>query len=374
MKSGKIISGILGIALSAGAFGTAFTTNIQTSYASATNAEISYIDIGQGDSELLQVNGYTVLIDGGEKGSEDKILSYLESKDIDTINYVIASHPHSDHIGGLTNIMYSIIKGKTDLKIENIISCDMDDSVQPTTTVYKYFLEDSEEIGANFEILETRKNIKLGDSTLTLIPSPIKDDSNINNESIVTLLKNGNNIFLFTGDAETEEESLLVKSNVFANVTVDVYKAGHHGSSDASSKLLLAEIKPKYTVISCAAGNSYGHPHKETLSKLATYNSEVLRTDLQGTIVFKSDGTNLSFETEKSYTSENTTNPTENTTEPTDQKNDTSLGDVNSDNKIDSKDAVEVLKAYAEIILGKTVNINNADVNKDEKVDSKDVL
>lgn len=266
------------------------------------DAVVSYIDVGQGDCELIQAGGYNVLIDGGEKGSGDTIISYLESQNISKIDYVVASHPHSDHIGGLNDVMYSTIKGKSDIKIGEVFTCDLADSIIPSTKVFTYFLQDIDDIGAEFKTVDERMDIELGseDCVLTLIPSPYNNDKNLNNESVVAVLKNGDNTFLFTGDAEKEEETELVKNGAFDDVkNVDVYKAGHHGSSNASSDELLSAVSPKNVVISCGAGNSYGHPHKEALQRFSDHNATVYRTDLQGTVTVKSDGKNISFETEK---------------------------------------------------------------------------
>lgn len=267
----------------------------------SVNAVVSYIDIGQGDSELIESGGYSILIDGGEKGSGDEIISYLEERGISKLDYVIASHPHSDHIGGLTDIMYSIINEESDIEIGTVVMSDLDDSVVPTTKVYTYFLEDIDKLGIDLKIVEEQEEISLAsdNSMLTLIPSPFTDDDNLNNESIVTVFRNGENTFLFTGDAEKEEEKALVETGALNGIDADVYKAGHHGSSNASSEELLSLISPSYTVISCGAGNSYGHPHEESLERISDCGSEILRTDLLGTIVFSSDGENISYESEK---------------------------------------------------------------------------
>lgn len=265
---------------------------------SGENASINFLDIGQGDSCLITCGGKNVLIDGGERGEGDVILSYLEENDIDTLDYVIATHPHSDHIGGLVDIFYDVIKNDS-ITINEVITCDMADDIVPTTKVYNYFLQDIDSLDIEFSVLEEERNISLGDGSLRLIPSPFNDDQSLNNESVFTVFTYGDTVAVMGGDAETEEEEALVESGAFKNVDADIFKAGHHGSRTSSSTALLDEIDPEYFVISCGTDNSYGHPHDETLAKFADYSDEVYRTDLDGTVTFITDGEEISVSTEK---------------------------------------------------------------------------
>lgn len=266
---------------------------------SADTAEVVYIDVGQGDSSLIMSGGKSVLIDGGERGEGEKVLSVLEEYDIDKLDCVIATHPHSDHIGGIVDILYDMTKDRADLQIEQIISCQLDDSIVPTTKVFTYFLEDIDTLGIDYISLDKTEKIDLGSGQLIITPSPFTDDENLNNESLAAVFNHGDNSFVFTGDAEVEEEELLVENGAFDNLGTVIYQAGHHGSSTASTDILLEKIEPHYAVISCGAGNSYGHPHSAAVERLSEYVYNMFRTDINGTIVFTSDGEDVQYKHEK---------------------------------------------------------------------------
>lgn len=261
---------------------------------------IDYIDVGQGNSTLITSKDVNILIDGGERGNGERVEAALDKYGIDTLDYVIATHPHTDHIGGITDVMYDVVKGEYKLTIKNLVMSDLDDSVVPTTKTYSYFLDDADKIGTNIIIPEQKQNYTFGSVSVSIIPSPYKDDENLNNESLIAIVTHGENKFVFTGDAEAKEEKALVSGGAFDSVKKSsVYLAGHHGSSTGTTNELLDKINPEYGVISCGEGNMYGHPHVETLQKFSERNIKVLRTDLMGSIEFKSDGKNLQYKTEK---------------------------------------------------------------------------
>lgn len=265
----------------------------------ADNLTIDYLDVGQGNSTLLMSKEVNILIDGGERGNGATVEAALDKYNIDTLDYVIATHPHSDHIGGIVDLMYDKIKGDYNIDIKNIVMSDLDNSIVPTSKVYEYFLKDADEINANIIIPEQKESYTFGSVKVDITPSPFKNDKNLNNESLVTIISHGENTFVFTGDAEKKEELELVNEGVFDGVNATVYQAGHHGSATASTDELLDTIKPKYAVISCGVGNSYGHPHRETLDKFSRICEKYFRTDEEGSIEFISDGKNISYSTEK---------------------------------------------------------------------------
>lgn len=259
--------------------------NTQVSYSGLT---VSFIDIGQGDSILLQCKDESMLIDAGENDKGDSVVNYLKSHNTTKLKYAVGTHPHSDHIGGMDTVLKNI---QTDTLI-----CP---KVTYNTKTWKDVETEAKSQNTKIEYANAGEKYTLGDTTFTII-SPEKNHiySDCNNYSVVIKAEYGENSFLFTGDAEKLVEDEILESGY--NIKADVLKVGHHGSSTSSSEKFLNKISPKYAVISCGLNNDYGHPHKETLSKLKERNIKTYRTDLEGTVVAQSDGKEISFSTEKS--------------------------------------------------------------------------
>lgn len=240
--------------------------------------EIHIIDVGQGDSILIKTpNAKTLLIDGGTNESEHIVKSYLKKHKIKTIDFLIATHPDSDHIGGLDAVVNKFnVKGLY-LPEQTITSDSYNDLISacnqkqvPLNYLYK---------GDNFSI---DNYIDL----FVLSPSYIQDDNNLN--SIVFKLSFKNKSFLFTGDAESSNESDIINS--FNLEDIDFLKVGHHGSKSSTTSEFLDETTPDVAVISCGYKNQYGHPHNTTLKNLKDHNVTTYRTDLSGDIVLYSNG------------------------------------------------------------------------------------
>ncbi len=179
------------------------------------------------------------------------------------------------------------------------MSPQLPDSMVPTTRTYEKFLDGIE---ANGLILTpaTSMTIDMGTASLEIIPSPAEDYSSLNDYSICAYLTCGDTSFFFTGDASKPEEKDLLEKGELDGIQADVLKVGHHGSRESSTDAFLAQLQPSYAVISCGAGNSYGHPHSEAVSRLQQYCGEqIWRTDESGTVTISSDGSNLTVTTEK---------------------------------------------------------------------------
>lgn len=258
------------------------------------NLEVYYIDVGQGDSIfIISPEGKTILIDGGEKDSN--VTDFLKSRKIKTIDVLIATHPHSDHIGGLVDVV----------KNYNVKSVYMP-NITHTTKAFENLL---------LAIKEKNLKIKLAYEGVTLpiegidavFVSPQKDikNDNLNEYSAVLKLTYKDTSFLFTGDAENGSEQRMLSSE--QNIKVDVLKVGHHGSKSSTSTTFLNKVNPKYAIISCGAGNKYGHPHDVTIKKLNDKKIKTYRTDKDGTVHAISDGKNIKFETIKSNKKNNAT-------------------------------------------------------------------
>ena len=243
--------------------------------------EVHFIDVGQGDATLIFLRDHAMLIDGGENNRGWQIVDYLNYLGIEHLDYVIGTHPDSDHIGGLDTV------------IENI-SCNivMMPELERDTASYEGIVQAVEEQGVKSISPKPGETYELGNAIFTIL-APNDTYDNINDNSIALRLVHGDNSFLFTGDAEEEAEDDMLKSG--RELASDVYKAAHHGSSGANSELFLMVVKPTYAVISCGENNEYGHPHSEVLNRLRMLGTEVYRTDEQGTIVAVSDGSEISF-------------------------------------------------------------------------------
>lgn len=255
------------------------------------NLQVHYIDIGQGDCILLENGDDTLLIDCGEIGREDTVKAYLERQGITQLDYVIGTHPHSDHIGCMDKIIASYDIGE-------FIMPHLDKSDIPTTKYFERLMNAIENKGYSITEAETGRKFSIGDAECEII-APCSDDySNANNYSVSIIVRHGENSFIFTGDAEKLAEKEMIESGRLADI--DVYKAGHHGSDTSGSEEFLEIIKPDIAVISCGEGNKYGHPCDVTLEKLSRYTDKVYRTDISGTVVITSDGKSLAVTEEKS--------------------------------------------------------------------------
>lgn len=244
-----------------------------------------YIDVGQGDASFIEFpNGEVMLIDAGIASSSEKIIEYIQSLGYNQIDYVIVTHPHADHIGGMAEV----------IKAFDIGTIYMPKAVS-TSKTYENLLETIKDKGLSIKTGKAGVNV-LQEENLTIeMLAPNQDKySSLNNYSIVLKITYGNTSFLYTGDAEE-----LSEKEITGNVEADVLKVGHHGSDTSSSEEFLEKVNPKYAIISVGKDNSYGHPASNTIEKLEKYTNHIYRTDLNGTIVVASDGVNIEVKTER---------------------------------------------------------------------------
>lgn len=240
---------------------------------------VSYIDIGQGDAELIACGGEYMLIDGGDVSMGDELCEYLTGRGVNKIDYMVCTHGHADHCGGLDEVLKAF-------PVETVFT-----SPYPgDNKVYQIFADAVEKAGLSAEVPEMGVHYRLGDAEFEFI-GPLEDYGDRNADSLVMRLEYGKTSFLFTGDMTSKAEKDLIESG--ADVSCDVLKVGHHGSSGSSCYQFLYEASPRIAVISCETGNSYGHPHEETLSRLADADAEILRTDTMGTVTVFSDGVSV---------------------------------------------------------------------------------
>lgn len=253
-------------------------------------AAVHMIDVGQGDSILIRTKEKAVLIDAGERDQGQTVCDYLKSAGVNKLDLVIATHPHSDHIGGLADVL-------TQIRTEEILMPELSDEMVPTTSSFQRLLTAVEKENVRAVAAEPGLVYDLGGGVSLTVLAPVKDYDNLNNYSVVCRLDCGQTSFLFTGDAEKQVEQDLLDAG--ANLQADLLKAGHHGSSTSSCDAFLDAVRPKIAAISCGQNNDYGHPHKEVMASFSQRGVTVCRTDLQGTVVFSTDGTDITVHTEK---------------------------------------------------------------------------
>lgn len=243
---------------------------------------VSYIDVGQADSILIQIpNGKNVLIDAGNNGDANTITSYLKKQGVSKLDIVIATHPHEDHIGSMDTVINTFGIGQVIMPKKD-----------STTQTYKDLIAAIQNKGLKITEAKAGLKLDLGAEVNALLLAPNSTSyEDVNNYSAVLKLSYGTNTFLFDGDAQEQSENEVV--NAGFNLKADVLKVGHHGSHTSSSTAFLAKVQPKYAVISVGKGNSYGHPAQTTIDKLANIGAKIYRTDQSGTIVVESDGTNI---------------------------------------------------------------------------------
>lgn len=260
-------------------------TDNQNEGSDKSSFEVHFIDCGQGDSILLLSEGKSMLIDAANNKDGEAIVKYLKDQGVKTLDFVVGTHPDADHIGGLDTVINSFSVGKVFLPKK-----------QNNTKTFEDLLNAISDKGLKITSPKPGTEITLGAATLTILgPMNYYEDDN-NNNSIVIRAAHGENSFLFMGDAGLQEETDLMESG--ATLQATVLKVGHHGSNSSTSRFFLEEVKPVYAVISCGVDNQYGHPHKETLNYLDKYGVITYRTDLQKTIIMKSDGKKLTFTTD----------------------------------------------------------------------------
>lgn len=243
--------------------------------------QIWFLDVGQADSILIQNGDANMLIDAGNNEDGKKLVSYFQSLGIESFQYVIGTHAHEDHIGGMDDIIDNF----------NIDTFYMPDAIT-TTATFESVLDSLEAKNIAFQTPSIDSIFKLGNATIDVLYVGT-DDSDLNNTSIVLKLTYGNTSMLFMGDAEKEVETIIEKKDISA----DVLKVGHHGSNTSSSKTFLEKVNPSYAIISVGTGNSYGHPSNTTIQNLENQNIQIYRTDENGTIIMTSDGTDITFQT-----------------------------------------------------------------------------
>lgn len=242
---------------------------------------VHFIDVGQGDATLITCGDEAMLIDAGDNSKGTTVQLYLKKQGIDKLKYLILTHPDADHIGGADVIVSKF----------NVDTLFMSEFTKDNKT-YNELISAIDYKGLSWSIPNVGNTYSLGSAEFTII-APNTTYSDPNNSSIALILRNGENSFLFTGDAEEDAEYDILANGL--DIDCDVYKAGHHGSKTASTKELIEQSSPEYVVVSCGEDNSYGHPHAEPMNLFRSKGMQLFRTDEQGSIIATTDGNGITW-------------------------------------------------------------------------------
>ncbi len=247
-----------------------------------------FLDVGQGDSSLILFRDKVILIDAGEIEEGGRVVSDLQKLGVKKIDLLVATHLHSDHIGGMQDVLARFPVGKV-----------LDSGIPSSSVLYERFLDTVDKKNIPYTVAEPGQTIDLDPSLGILVLSPPKNRTgdDINTNSIVLRISFGTFSILYTGDATIPAEEVMAKNGY--PLDADILKVSHHGSSDAGSAEFLRRVSPGLAVISLGKENDYGHPHRETLERLGSAASRILRTDRDGTVLVESNGATYSFVTEK---------------------------------------------------------------------------
>ena len=268
------------------------------------NVTVHFIDVGQGDAIFVDTPGLDMLVDGGSRGAGDIVVSYLRSLNVTRIDFVVATHPHADHIGGLITVLAEY--NTTQIPVV------FDSGTEATTATYSDYIS---AVGQRITQIERGDRIQLGHGVeITILnPTSSHEFEDANDNSVVLWVQVYNVTFLLTGDSEAPAEASIIAAGYGRDSTI--LKVGHHGSRTSTSTEYLDAVGPKIAVISVGEGNRYDHPHQETLDKLTQEGSALYRTDLHGTVRVTTDGSDYTVLIEKgsppsSPTSEPESGPT----------------------------------------------------------------
>ena len=247
--------------------------------------QVHFLNVGQGDCTIILCDGEAMVIDGGPRTASNYVYGYIRrTMKLQHIDFVISTHPHLDHVYGLSSVLNA---APVDLLLTPVLEWDS----KAFTNMLKY----AEKQGTLVSVPQEGDTLQLGGSTITILhcwPEAI-EYGRTNDSSIVTRIDYGNTSFIITGDAEDWSEYMMIDAGV--NLKADVLRVAHHGSSTASTLEFLQAVQPTYAVVSVGKDNGYGHPHQEVLERLQEVGSMILRTDEIGTIVFQSDGDTLTI-------------------------------------------------------------------------------
>ncbi len=261
-------------------------------YATVTEdyeASVHVIDIGQGNCTLILSDGEAMLIDGGDNGTQDIIIEYLELMGVDSLKYIVATHPHADHIGSIDDVLNSI-------EVENIIMPEIPSDIIPTSKTYERMLVAIDDSGV--EVIKATPNTQyiLGGSIFHVL-SPMDEYGDLNNMSAAIRFVHNESEILIAGDIEKEAEEDILESG--QNLDSDVLLLGHHGSNTSSTIEFLEAVNAKFYVAQVGYDNEFGHPHAEVYERCMEFSDNFYRSDVDGHVIFGLNANEISVITQK---------------------------------------------------------------------------
>lgn len=252
---------------------------------------IHFIDIGQGDATLLQSGGEYCLVDAGLAETKQQLFDYLDNLGVTHLKLLVMSHPHADHIGAMAEIIERY-------EVDQVLLPDFSKAPMPTSATFERVLDAIEKHSIPSVTAVEGQVYPIGSGSLTVLADGVKTD-NLNNLSQVLYYEAGNLTAVLSGDAEkAAEKDALERGNLHS---AKVFKAGHHGSRTSNTQAFLDVVAPRYVAISCGEGNKYGHPNEEPMERFQKIGAQILRTDLNGSIVIAEQDGMLQSYTSKGF-------------------------------------------------------------------------
>ena len=259
---------------------------VTDSLSSSAGMSVHFVDVGQGDCTIIQSKDGVILIDSGEADKSQTVINYLRNLGVETLDYCIVTHPHTDHIGSMAAVI-------SEFRAEKLIMPELSEINIPTTRTFEDFLLCAEENADEVIAAEAGYTYSMGEVDISIL-GPCSQNEDLNNMSVVAKVEYGDAAFLITGDCSFAEEDDIM-DNYYNELSCDVLKVAHHGSAGSTSVDWLEAVEPEISVISVGEGNSYGHPKQKVLDNLEDFGSACYRTDIMGTIVFETDGKSIAL-------------------------------------------------------------------------------
>ena len=269
-----------------------FLTKPRTAPVPADTLRVFILDVGQGDAALLCTDTHSILIDGGEPDHGNAVVQMIKAAGVKRLDCIVNSHPHSDHIGGLSEVLEQIPAGALYLP-------EIPENLMPAVWSFTHILDIAAEKQISVRTPACHDTVQLGAAELEFLCTDNTQFEALNDCSLVCRVTCGKQTFLFTGDLGEAWEQAMLDAGL--NLSADVLKAGHHGSSHSSSPAFLAAVRPEYAAVSCGALNDYGHPAEKTLRRMHDAGCKVYRTDLDGTVLFETDGSRITVTTDYNF-------------------------------------------------------------------------